>query len=38
MSYVKTTGTNIGNCLTGFGIHYPITISNNGNETVFYSI
>ena len=38
MSYVKTTGANIGNCLTGFGIHYPITISNSGNGAVFYSI
>jgi hypothetical protein len=38
MSYVKTTGTNIGNCLTGFGIHYPITIYNSGNAAVLYSV
>ena len=38
MSYIKTTGTNIGNCLTGFGIHYPIAISNSGNAAVIYSI
>ena len=38
MSYVKTTGVNIGNCLTGFGIHYPITVFNSGNGEVFYNI
>lgn len=38
MSYVNVTGTNIGNCLTGFGIHYPITIYNSGNSEVFYNI
>jgi hypothetical protein len=38
MSYIKTTGANIGNCLTGFGIHYPIAISNSGNAAVLYSI
>ena len=38
MSYIKTTGTNIGNCLTGYGIHYPIAISNSGNAAVIYSI
>lgn len=38
MSYVKITGTNIGDCLTGFGIHYPITVSNDGNSEVLYSV
>ena len=38
MSYVKITGTNIGNCLTGFGIHFPITVFNSGNAQVSYSI
>lgn len=38
MSYVKITGTNIGNCLTGFGIHYPITVYNSGNSEILYSI
>lgn len=38
MSYVKITGANIGNCLTGFGIHYPITVYNSGNSEVLYSI
>ena len=38
MNYVNVTGTNIGNCLTGFGIHYPITISNSGNSEVLYNI
>ena len=38
MSYVKITGTNIGNCLTGFGIHFPITVFNSGNAQVSYSV
>ena len=38
MSYVNTTGTNIGNCLTGFGIHYPVTIYNSGNSEVIYNL
>lgn len=38
MSYVNVTGVNIGNCLTGFGIHFPVTISNSGNSEVFYTL
>ena len=36
MTYVNLTGKNIGECLTGFGINYPITIFNSGNSDVFY--
>lgn len=35
---MTTTGGNIGNCMTGFGIHYPITVFNYGNSEVFYTI
>jgi hypothetical protein len=38
MSYVKITGANIGNCLTGFGINHSINIYNSGNSEVLYSI
>lgn len=38
MSYVNNTGKNIGQCLTGFGISYPITIYNSGNYPVSYSV
>lgn len=38
MSYVNITGVNIGTCLTGFGIHFPVTISNSGNSEVFYTL
>jgi len=38
MSYTNLTGKNIGNCLTGFGIHYPLTIYNSGNGEVLYNI
>jgi len=38
MSYVNVTGINIGNCLTGFGIHFPVTISNSGNSEIFYDL
>ena len=38
MSYVKTTGKNIGSCLTGFGIHFPVKVFNGGNEPVSYAI
>lgn len=38
MSYVKITGANVGTCLTGFGIHYPVTIFNSGNSEVLYNI
>lgn len=36
MTYVNLTGKNIGECLTGFAINYPITIFNSGNSDVFY--
>jgi len=38
MSYTNLTGKNIGNCLTGFGIHYPVTIYNSGNSEVLYTL
>lgn len=38
MSYVNTTGKNIGQCLTGFGITCPIVVYNSGNYPVSYSI
>ena len=37
MTYVNLTGKFIGECLTGFGIHWPITIINSGNSDVSYS-
>ena len=36
MTYVNLTGKNIGECLTGFGINYPLTIFNSGNSDIFY--
>jgi hypothetical protein len=38
MNYTNITGINIGNCLTGFGIHFPISILNSGNSQVLYTI
>jgi hypothetical protein len=38
MNYTNITGVNIGNCLTGFGIHFPITVLNSGNSQVLYTI
>lgn len=37
MIYTNITGFNVGNCLTGFGIHFPVTITNEGNSEVLYS-
>jgi hypothetical protein len=37
MTYVNTTGKNIGQCLTGFAISYPLNIYNSGNSQVEYS-
>jgi hypothetical protein len=36
MTYVNTTGKNIGQCLTGFAVSYPLTIYNSGNSQVQY--
>ena len=36
MTYVNLTGKFIGECLTGFGIHSPITIINSGNSDINY--
>ena len=38
MNYVNITGKNIGNCLTGFGIHYSVEIGNSGNSEVLYNL
>lgn len=38
MTYVNTTGKNIGECLTGFGSSYPVIVYNNGNSDVEYTI
>ncbi len=37
MTYVNTTGKNIGECLTGFAISYPLNIYNSGNSEVQYT-
>ena len=37
MTYVNTTGKNIGQCLTGFAISYPLSIYNSGNSQVEYT-
>lgn len=37
MIYVNTTGKNIGQCLTGFAISYPLSIYNSGNSQVQYT-
>jgi|688.fasta_scaffold07233_6 hypothetical protein len=37
MTYTNITGVNVGNCLTGFGIHFPVTVINDGNSEVLYS-
>jgi hypothetical protein len=36
MTYVNTTGKNIGQCLTGFAVSYPLSIYNSGNSQVQY--
>lgn len=36
MTYVNITGKDIGDCLTGFAINYPIKITNSGNSDVLY--
>lgn len=38
MIYTKTTGKFIGECMTGFGISYPVSIYNYGNSEVVYTI
>ena len=37
MTYVNTTGKNIGECLTGFAISYPLNIYNSGKSEVQYT-
>lgn len=37
MTYVNTTGKNIGQCLTGFAVSYPLNIYNSGNSQVQYT-
>jgi len=36
MTYINLTGKFIGECLTGFGTHWPITIINSGNSDINY--
>lgn len=38
MTYTKITGKFIGECMTGFGISYPVKIYNYGNSEVLYTI
>lgn len=38
MTYINQTGKNIGECMTGFAIHYPVYIYNSGNSDVEYTI
>jgi hypothetical protein len=38
MIYVNKTGKHIGECLTGFGSSYPVTVYNSGNSDVEYKI
>jgi len=38
MIYVNSTGKNIGNCFTGFGVSYPVEIFNSGNSNVIYGL
>ncbi len=37
MTYINTTGKNIGQCLTGFAISYPLYIYNSGNSQIEYT-
>lgn len=37
MIYTNITGKLIGECMTGFGINYPIRIHNSGNSDVLYT-
>ena len=38
MTYTNYTGKFIGECMTGFGISYPVYIYNSGNSEVIYTI
>ena len=38
MIYTNITGKLIGECMTGFGINYPIRIYNSGNSDVLYTL
>jgi len=38
MTYINQTGKNIGECMTGFGIHYPVYVFNSGNSDVEYTV
>lgn len=38
MTYTNITGKFIGECMTGFGINYPVKILNSGNSDVLYHI
>jgi len=38
MIYTNSTGKFIGECMTGFGINYPVYIYNSGNSEVIYTI
>lgn len=38
MTYTNSTGKFIGECMTGFGINYPVYIYNSGNSEVIYTI
>lgn len=38
MIYTNYTGKFIGECMTGFGINYPVYIYNSGNSEVIYTI
>lgn len=38
MTYTNITGKLIGECMTGFGISYPIGIYNSGNSDVLYTL
>lgn len=38
MIYKNSTGKFIGECMTGFGINYPVYIYNSGNSEVIYTI
>jgi hypothetical protein len=38
MIYTNITGKLIGECMTGFGINYPIRIHNSGNSNVLYTL
>jgi len=36
MTYTNSTGKFIGECMTGFGISYPVYVYNSGNSEVIY--